>query len=152
MAWRLVGSLLCAQRGHLAYASAGFCHRYFLLGKLKDTYNEASNDNSKKWDLRNYENRARPWITTMMRIKTIGKWPGKPLIPKKTKFPNQTFKKFVSSGAQARFLSKNADYFDEFTDVKTWANPDNWSWFALAQYVTYRLGNYPSWPQTPDDL
>jgi hypothetical protein len=29
---------------------------------------------------------------------------------------------------------------------------DNWSWFAMAQYVTYNLGNYPSKPQTPDEI
>jgi hypothetical protein len=42
----------------------GFCKRYFSLGKLKDVYNSAKGDARRKWDLSEYENRARPWITT----------------------------------------------------------------------------------------
>ena len=88
----------------------------------------------------------------MMRITSIGRYPGQ-MTPVKSKFPGERFQRFVVSCSETKFLSKNSQpYFDPDGAVKTLANPDNWSWFALAQYVTHRLGNYPSQPRTPDDL
>ncbi len=52
----------------------GFCNHWFALGRLKDAYNSASNGDN-RYDIREYDNRARPWITAMMLVNTIGTFP-----------------------------------------------------------------------------
>jgi hypothetical protein len=57
-----------------------------------------------------------------MRINTIGKWP-KVLTPQKTRYPNEPLQKYVVSASQTKYLSKNAEYFDRYADIKTLLNP-----------------------------
>lgn len=122
----------------------GFCDRYFQLGTLQGIYNEASSGGN-PYDLSEYENRARAWITTMMRINWIAG-----LVPQKVRYPGQALFNYVESASQTKYLAKNSG--DAAAASKTLNNPSNYAWYAMAQWVQQKSGNYPQRPQTPDEL
>lgn len=133
----------------------GFCDSWFELNSLKGAYDKEK-DEREKYDVAEYENRGRAWITALMLVKTIGTHPktvigNKPAMDYiKIAYPGSGNLHYVTSAAQAKYLAKLSR--DDFRFIKTQQNPDNYSWFALAAYVQDKLGEYPWRPLVPDDL
>ena len=121
-----------------------FCDRYFHLGTLQGIYDQASTGGNPH-DLSEYENRARAWITTMMRIKWIGG-----LLPQQAIYPDTPGFRYVESASESKYLAKN--YAVTIAPVKTLSNPSNYAWYAMAEWVQQKSSNYPQRPQTPQDL
>lgn len=130
-----------------------FCNHWFSLGKLKAAYNSARGGN-KKFDLRQYDNRAVPWLSALFQIDTVSTFPkvDNKLVMRnrKIKFPNSPFQQWVSDPAQVKYLSKY--YRAPVQQLLTWSNPNNWAWYALATYVQQKLGEYPHRPLSPKEL
>jgi hypothetical protein len=139
-----------------------FCDGWFNLGTLSAIYEGASRSDA-KWDLSRYDNRARHWITAIMQIKTIGTWPdiGDGITVQGGEFPTRRFdrankritkKMYVQGAAEAKYMAK----LTRGNAAGGWgvitANPDNWSWYALASYVQEKLGDYPHKPVVPNGL
>nr|POF17945.1 hypothetical protein CFP56_13356 [Quercus suber] len=122
----------------------GFCDRYFTLGTLDGIYNEASKGGNPN-DLSEYENRARAWITAILRVKWIAG-----LTPQRIKYPRSPFLRYVESASQAKFLAKLS--LADAAPKKTIENPSNLAWYAMAQWVQTKSGDYAHRPQVPDDL
>jgi len=131
-----------------------FCNHWFSLPRLKDAYSGARGGKYPA-DISQYDSRARPWITAMMLVKTIGTFPslgGKPRMGyRKIKYPDNPFRdQYVLGAAQAKYLAKHVK--DLLQNVKIWSNADNWAWYALATYVQGRIGEYPQRPLVPKEL
>jgi len=120
-----------------------FCQRYFSMGTLLHIYQEAS-QGGQKHDLSQYDNRGRAWITAIMRIKWIAG-----LTAPTVTFPGYSDGK-AESASQAKYVAKNYPV----TDPAKYAirNPSSYAWYAMAQWVRKKSGNYPHQPQTPVDL
>ena len=133
----------------------GFCDSWFRLKSLKDAF-DSEKDQYQKYDVGEYENRGRAWITAMMLVKTIGTHPKTAIGDKpamdyiKITYPGSGNLHYVTSAAQAKFLAKLSR--DDFRYIKTQQNPDNYAWYALAAYVQGKIGEYPWRPLVPDDL
>ena len=133
-----------------------FCDRWFELKKYKDAFDQASKDDTKMYDVSQYDNRARAWITAMMLVKTIGTYPqinGKTVMKHQAiEYPGSPrgVRYYVNEASQAKFLSKHSQDRTKF--IKTLSNADNYAWYAMATLVQGRIGEYPWRPLSPKDL
>jgi hypothetical protein len=137
-----LGYIWVANGGKNDYLALSFCDRYFRLGTLQDIYDESSKGD-RLHDLGSYENRARAWITAMMRINWIRK-------SNEVTYQFITYdgrKRLAESSSEAKYLAKsNGGY--KYPDVVTrpFLNPSNYAWYALAQWVQEKSGDYPQEP------
>lgn len=65
-------------------------------------------------------------------------------------FPDTNSLQYAESASQVKYLAKISD--DGAARFKTLANPSNYAWYALAQWVSQKGHNYIVGPQVPDDL
>ncbi|KAF2718585.1 hypothetical protein K431DRAFT_348568 [Polychaeton citri CBS 116435] len=122
-----------------------FCARYFNLGSLQPIYDSASTGVN-SYDLAQYENRARAWITALIRVKYIAG-----LTTQMTRYPGQQGFRNMESASETKWLAKGHNK-DDHQRRKTLNNPSNYAWYAMAQWVQERRKNYPNYPQVPNDL
>lgn len=121
----------------------GVCERYFRLGTLDGIYKSAQNGDA-RFDLSAYENRARAWITAIMRIEWIANLTA-PLVIYPGNIPG-----LAESASQVKYMAKNFPVSD--SNLRVIRNPSSYAWYALAQWVQQKSGNYAHRPQTPTNL
>ncbi len=91
-----------------------FCNHWFSLPRLKDAYSGARDGNYPA-DISQYNSQARPWITAMMLVKTIGTFPSRG--GGKIKYPDNPFRdQYVLRAAQMKRLSKQSQ--DPLQNIK----------------------------------
>ncbi|KAM0716044.1 hypothetical protein Q7P37_008558 [Cladosporium fusiforme] len=125
------------------YLALHFCSRWFKLGTLRGIYDIAQSGNGRH-DLSNYDNRARAWITAMMKID----WIGGGMKPPTVTYPTGR-QDFVESSAQAKWITKSFGVRQVDWDGPQ-KNPSNYAWYALAQWVQQKSGDYPQKPYVPE--
>lgn len=131
------------------YLSLAFCDRYFKLGTLEGIY-DATSKSQRANDLSEYENRARAWITAIMRINWIRK--SDPVGSQLVNYGGR--RQFAESCSEAKFTAKsNGGYGEgEALSPNPLLNASNYAWYALAQWVQQKSGNYAQQPYVPDDV
>lgn len=82
----------------------------------------------------------------MLRIDWIG---GKMVSPVVT-YPDRR-QDYVESSSQAKWITKGLGYRQN-RDEGPLNNPSNYAWYALAQWVQQKSGDYPQKPYVPRDL
>jgi hypothetical protein len=132
------------------YLKLAFCERYFKLGTLQGIYDLTSAGDQRS-HLNEYENRARAWISAMMRISWI-KGADK-VGPQFVRYPQTNSPiRFAESCSEAKLLAKSNGGFDEGSpQTTTLLSASNYAWYALAQWVQQKSGDYPQQPYVPDD-
>lgn len=128
------------------YLSLSFCQRYFKLGTLQGIYDNMSKRDSAH-DLSTYENRARAWITAMMRIDWIQG--SDPVASEIIKYGGRP--RMAESCSEAKYLTKSKGGYPDRTP-QSLKNASNYAWYALAQWVQQKSGHYPQQPYVPDDV
>jgi hypothetical protein len=129
------------------YLKLAFCERYFKLGTLQGIYDLTSADDQRS-HLNEYENRARAWISAMMRISWIRGSDN--MVPQLVRYPERSSPpRFAESASEAKLLAKsNGGYSPQSKPLES---PSNYAWYALAQWVQKKSGDYPQQPYVPDD-
>ena len=83
----------------------------------------------------------------MMRIRWIAD-----LEPKNFLHPDLRVLRKAESASQVKYLAKNDFHLGLDNTKHAIANPSNYAWYAMAQWVQQKSGHYVHKPQTPKDL
>jgi hypothetical protein len=130
------------------HLSLSFCERYFKLGTLEGIYDMASKGSGRS-DLSEYENRARAWITAMMRINSIRGTDS--MAPQFVVYDGRT--RFAESSSETKLLAKsNGGFIRNGYVSKPLLSGSNYAWYALAQWVQQKSGEYTQQPYVPEDI
>lgn len=143
------GYIWTANGGKNDYLSLAFCERYFKLGTLQGTYDVASKGDNPH-DLSAYENRARAWITAMMRMSWIR---GTDKVASRI-VDCDGRQRFAESCSEAKYLAKSKGGFPDRHQGshEPIISASNYAWYALAQWVQQKSGHYPQQPYVPDNV
>jgi hypothetical protein len=128
-----------------AYLSLAFCERYFKLGTLQDIYNSASKGDDPH-NLGSYENRARAWISAIMRVSWIS---GSDEVTYQV-VDYDGVDRYADSSSEVKYLTKYDGSANKGS--RPLLSPSNYAWYALAQWVQQKSGDYPQQPYVPDDV